>query len=119
MNNQSQILDSFITILKTKFSRFEYTNVIKDSFYEKKLLNDEFAIIVRGVPRSRIKEVRKFIREEIYSKCADDELLPDIILLQNLSKKCNWAEEYEIEPLKELKEAFNYAAEDFTYLRAA
>jgi len=85
MNNSAQILDKYIKKLKTKYPSFEYHNALKDDFEEKYLLQDDFTIIIRGVPIKKIKEVRSSIRD-IYSECIDnDELLPNIITLQNYS----------------------------------
>lgn len=96
MNNLSQKLDEYIKRLKIQFPDFEYNNTIKDNFDEKELLPDKFTIVVRGVRKERIKEVRSFIRNEIYSNCIDnDELLPNVITLQNYSKNYNWSIKFE------------------------
>lgn len=82
---QGQMLDNYINILKSKYPDFKYVNLITDTCDEKFLISDNFTIIIRGIPVNKIKEVRKFIDNKIYSICLDkDKILPLIITLQNV-----------------------------------
>jgi len=72
-------LDKYIDMLKAQFPDFEYT---KNDIIT---IEDDFTIIVRGVPKERLKEVRSFIKAEIYlAECINNKkTLPTIITLQN------------------------------------
>lgn len=79
-------LDEYIEMLKKYFPEFQYDNGIKDEFEEKACFSDNYAIIVRGVPKEKIKELYKRVYE-IYDNCIyNDEPLPVVINLQKRKK---------------------------------
>ena len=120
MSNSSSLLDEYIKRFEKQFPNFEYYNAQKDDFEEKKMLQDDFTIIIRGVSEDKVKAVISFTEDVIYEECIEnDRPLPGVITLQKYSKKCNWDEEYTTKQFKELKDTFNFAAEDYTYLMAA
>lgn len=82
MNNRIIKLSAVIDLLKGRFPDFIYINSLTDNCPEQGLMDANYAVFVKGIPVDRMEEFSKFVFNNIYLQCDENEEMPMIVPIQ-------------------------------------